>query len=91
MKVQNMTSSRGNKVPNQFIITDNEGNVYFQSYKTIIAKKEWNGSGFRVLLDENLWDYSTTTGKYRNRFLGCNKKECQMNIDDNVWGLVDLN
>ena len=30
MKVENMTSTRGNKVPNQFIITDN-GDEYFQS------------------------------------------------------------
>ena len=38
MKVKNMKSTRGNKIANQFIITDN-GEEYFQSYKSIIAKK----------------------------------------------------
>ena len=44
MKVQNMTGSSGNKVANQFIITDEaselSGNCvqYFQSYNSIIAK-----------------------------------------------------
>ena len=38
MKVQNMTSARGNKIANQFIITD-KGEEYFQSYRSIIAKK----------------------------------------------------
>ena len=37
MKVQNMTSSRGNKVANQFIIYTESGSV-FQSYNSIIAK-----------------------------------------------------
>ena len=38
MKVENMTSSQGNKVANQFLITDN-GDEYFQSYKSMIAKR----------------------------------------------------
>ena len=65
MKVENMTSARGNKVPNQFIITDN-GDEYFQSYKSIIAKR----SKGKIYLDDYYWDYSVTTGNYRNKFLG---------------------
>ena len=42
-----MTSARGNTVPNQFIITDN-GDEYFQSYKSIIAKK----SKGKIYLDD---------------------------------------
>lgn len=63
MKVENMYSHNGNKVANQFIITDGNS-TYFQSYDTIIVKKT-NG---KVFLDENSWDYSVTTGKYRNLF-----------------------
>ena len=37
MKIQNMTSSKGNKVANQFIVYADDG-VYFQSYKSIIVK-----------------------------------------------------
>ena len=38
MKTENMTSTNGNKVANQFIITDDNGSVFFQSYKSIIVK-----------------------------------------------------
>ena len=31
-KVTNMVSNKGNKIANQFIITDDRDNVYFQSY-----------------------------------------------------------
>ena len=31
MKTENMTSTNGNKVANQFIITDDKTNEYFQS------------------------------------------------------------
>ena len=38
MKVKNITSKKGNKIANQFIITDDYENVYFQSYDSIIVK-----------------------------------------------------
>ena len=41
MKVENMTSNKGNKIANQFIVTDDFDNVYFQSYDSIIAKKQF--------------------------------------------------
>ena len=38
MRVENMTNKKTNRaIPNQFIITDNNGSVYFQCYNTIIA------------------------------------------------------
>ena len=46
-----MTSARGNTVSNQFIITDN-GDEYFQSYKSIIARKKI-ASGEYVLTNLN--------------------------------------
>ena len=39
MKVENITSNNGNKIANQFVITDDKQNEYFQSYKSIIVKK----------------------------------------------------
>lgn len=50
-----------------------ENSVLFQSYDSIICKIE-NGQTF---LDERFWDYSKTTGKYRNIFLGEEKKKQQ--------------
>ena len=39
MKVKNMTSGRtNNEVANQFDIVDDQGNVYFQSYDSVIVK-----------------------------------------------------
>lgn len=88
MKVTNMTSSKGNSVPNQFFVYDDEGNVFFQSYESIIAKMTENG---KVTLDPKYWDYSVTTGKYRNQFLGETKKETQAKIDSGEYVLTDLN
>jgi len=88
MKVRNMTSSRGNTVANQFIIDGPFGATTFQSYQTVIARKEADG---RVVLDRGSWDYSVTTSKYRNQFLGESKKETKAKIDSGVYELADLN
>ena len=87
VNVQNMTSSRGNDVPNQFIIRTKEG-VYFQSYNSVIVFQPHNG---RTQLDRRTWDYSVTTGKYRNQFLGETKKETERKIADGTYELADLN
>tara|TARA_Y100000310_G_C20083177_1_gene534817 strand:+ start:174 stop:443 length:270 start_codon:yes stop_codon:yes gene_type:complete len=89
MKVENMTSSKGNKVANQFVITTPSA-VYFQSYETIIAKKDYF-SGIRVYLDRDKWDYSSTTSKYRNQFLGETTKETQAKIESGEYILTNLN
>ena len=86
MRVENMTSARGNKVANQFIIND-KGEEYFQSYRSIIAKK----SQGKIYLDEYYWDYSTTTGKYRNDFLGEGIADTRKKIQSGEYILTDLN
>jgi len=92
MKVENMTSSSGNKVANQFVLIDGDFE-YFQSYDSIIIKVDNSKGHFdqQVYLDENMWDYSKTTGKYRNQFLGETKKETQEKIDSGKYILVNLN
>lgn len=88
MKVQNMKSDNGNSIPNQFIITDDKGSIYFQSYESIIAVIHRSG---KIYLDEKYWDYSVTTGKYRNQFLGETKKETQKKINSGEYILCNLN
>ena len=83
MKVENF---RGMK--NKFLIWDENGNCFFQSYESIIAKNDING---KISLDEKFWDYSNTTGKYRNLFLGENKKETIRKIQAGIYQLVNLN
>ena len=50
---------------NQYIIEHN-GVTYFQSYNVIVAKKAKG----KTILDKDYYEYSRTTIKYRNRFLG---------------------
>jgi hypothetical protein len=86
MNVSNITNNNGNRVPNQFVISDNGAN-YFQSYNSIIVKRS-NG---KIELDSYYWDYSKTTSKYRNIFLGETTKETQKKIDSGEYLLTDLN
>ena len=89
MKVRNLRSSKGNRIVNQFEIYDYENNVaYFQSYDAIIVKIEPDG---QVWLDANYWDYSKTTSKYRNVFLGNTTKDCRENIENGTYKLKNLN
>lgn len=100
MKVSNMISSAGNPVANQFIITDLIQSVFnedykhievFQSYDSVIVKRVTKLMVTTTYLDRNTWDYSTTTGKYRNQFLGETKKETQAKIDSGEYTLANLN
>jgi hypothetical protein len=86
IKVRNMISLNGNPVANQFIINTDYGR-YFQSYDSIIAFKR-DG---RVYLDRDKWDYSRTTGKYRNIFLGEDKKQTEAKIRSQEYTLMNLN
>jgi len=82
-----MVSSRGNTIPNQFVINGDE-NMYFQSYKSMIAKIDKFG---KVFLDSYYWNYSRTTSKYRNMFLNMTTKEIEKGIKANEIELVNLN
>jgi len=86
MKVYNMESSQGNKVPNQFII-EHKGKEYFQSYNSLIAVKE----GDKITLDEYYWNYSRTTSKYRNEFLNELTDDTRKKIKDGIYKLANLN
>lgn len=72
---------------NQFVISSDKG-IYFQSYDSIIVFRPFNGP---VELDINYWNYSITTEKYRNLFLGETKKETEKKIKSGEYILTDLN
>ena len=95
IKVKQLRSATsGRDIPNQFIITEYEtGNKkwvrqIFQSYDAIIAWKYDNGF---TVLDKKYWDYSRTTGKYRNQFLGEDIKTTRKKIKSGEYRLADLN
>lgn len=92
-----MESNNGNKVANQFTIrvkTSGDSDqvafdrVYFQSYNSIIAYIDYDG---KTVLDPVYWDYSKTTGKYRNIFLGEDKKTTEKKIKEGIYTFKDLN
>ncbi len=93
MKIENMVSSSGNKVANQFILKGYIHNgvegVAFQSYDSIIAFESYKDGS--VVLDEKYWDYSKTTGKYRNIFLMETKAETEKKIKNGTYTLANLN
>ena len=84
-RVENMQSSSGNDIPNQFIITKDNEFVLFQSYRSPIAMIK-NGKTY-IFRD---WDYSTTTGKYRNQFLEETKKETLNKLKSGEYIAVDF-
>lgn len=73
LRVENIENN-GRSVANQFEIWYEENNKQykvFQSYSSMILK--W-GNGLIIEVGSD-WDYSRTTGKYRNLLTGMNKKE----------------
>jgi hypothetical protein len=92
-KVCNMSSYKGTgeTVPNQFVITinTNKGTKrIFQSYDTIIAVRDEDG---KITLDENNWNYSATTARYRNNFLCEDTAETRRKIKNGIYKLDNLN
>lgn len=85
-------------VPNQFLIEEKGGIMgnfisrqTFQSYDSVIAVITRWQDRTDVVLDGQYWDYSVTTGKYRNKFLGENKAETERKIKEGIYKLEDLN
>jgi len=87
-RVEHILNRAGNEVKNQFLITTKDGE-FFQSYKSIIAFRDYETG--KTFLDSNDWDYSTTTGKYRNIFLNETKRETEKKINSGEYVLYDLN
>ncbi|MCP4162824.1 MAG: hypothetical protein GY760_22415 [Deltaproteobacteria bacterium] len=87
-KISNIIGHGGNEVKNQFIIRT-KGTTIFQSYDSIICMINHN-TGITTL-DKNYWDYSTTTGKYRNIFLGESKQDTEKKIKSKEYKLKNLN
>ncbi len=73
----------------------------FQSYRSIIAERiYWRSEDIKgiegvreveIKLDEQYWNYSTTTGKYRNQFLGEGIEETRKKIASGEYKLANLN
>ena len=73
---------------NQVIVYLTDGTEIFNSYGTNIAEIDNKGN---VTLDKRYWNYSTTTGKYRNEFLNETKPETEKKIKSGEYVLANLN
>jgi co-chaperonin GroES (HSP10) len=85
MEITKMRSHQGNIVPNQYDIQVGDKRI-FKSYESNIVMIR-NG---KVYLDSYYWNYSNTTGRYRNMFLGEDKKTTEMKIKSGEYILTDL-
>ena len=91
MKIGYFYGRTGQEIANQRIEYTSE-DTKFVSYDTNIVKTTFDDEGKRItILDEYYWNYSRTTGKYRNEFLGENKKETENKIKSGKYILGNLN
>ena len=86
MRVEHMTSTRGNKVPNQLKI-ENNVKQNFQSYDMIICEVIEDD----ITLDIVYWDYSRTTSRYLGAFLNVPSKTIKKRVSSGEYKLRDLN
>lgn len=59
LQIENLVNDNNNHAVNQFVVKLN-GNVFYQSYDTVIAKKDKEG---KITLCAD-WNYSKTTKKH---------------------------
>jgi hypothetical protein len=81
----NFKSVKNFYTKNQFIIEMEKG-IIFQSYNSIIVVQTKN----KTYLNKEFWDYSKTTGKYRNLFLKETKEVIKKKIESGLYQLIDL-
>lgn len=87
-KVRQFILEGGKTVKNQFILETDDGR-YFQSYESVIAFIPNNGD--KIQLDENYWDYSKTTAKYRNNFLNMDTDTIKKKLNNGEILFAKLN
>lgn len=82
---------------NQLVVSYPNGDEAFYSYGRLIALKQESecmdllgNPLFTTYLNVNAWDYSRTTGKYRNIFLNETKRETEKKIKSGAYILKDL-
>jgi len=78
----------GNPAPSTQRVEYSKNGSTFFSYGVAIVEKSING---KITLDKSKWDYSATTGMYRNQFLGESITETRKKINSGLYALENLN
>jgi hypothetical protein len=81
---RNMRTRGRNLTPKQIIIEFDNGSM-FKSYDSIIAIKDNSDTVFLT----GAWNYSRTTGKYRNEFLNCGLDDCRRRLDSGEYLFIE--
>ena len=92
--VEQMTSRSGNVVPNQTILSDMTGRTFVSYGSKIVYQsndRASDGLPLEIIVDENYWDYSRTTGKYRNEFMNMGTQDVRNYIKKGRIKLGNLN
>ena len=84
VRVENIRGNSGREIPNQFIIYG-QGWTLFQSYRSPIAMVYY---GVTYIFKD--YDYSRTTGKYRNDFLNEGLAETRAKLKSGEYIAVDF-
>lgn len=71
-----------------FVIVKNEDQKALFSYDSLIVVKDLDTG--EVTLNERYWNYSSTTGKHRNKFLGEGISETRKKIKSGKYIVEDL-
>tara|TARA_R110002096_G_scaffold167534_2_gene337648 strand:+ start:159 stop:764 length:606 start_codon:yes stop_codon:yes gene_type:complete len=79
--------TRGGNTPKNQEIKYIESGCMFVSYDTNIVLKHSNNN---IYLDSYYWDYSATTGRYRNQFLNEGIAETRKGIESGYYILTNL-
>lgn len=72
-----------------FVVIQDKNFKTCLSYNVVIAKI--NIKTNKITLDSKYWDYSRTTRKHRNEFLGMDAKQISKMIANKEIKLADLN
>lgn len=86
-----MLTSSGKPAKDQYVVYHDDGSTAFVSYGTTIAVRPADYPKTRIKLDKWKWNYSITTARYRNRFLGEATAQTRKRIQNGQYELVDLN
>ena len=86
-----MLTSSGKPAKDQFVHYYDDGSSAFVSYGTTIAVRPADYPKSRIQLDKHKWNYSITTARYRNRFLGEATAATRKRIQTGQYELVSLN
>ena len=87
MTIHPLKTKFGNDSRNNFVHTRG-GEQAFISYGRMIATRD-TATG-AISLDSHYWDYSTTTGYYRNQFLGETITATRKKINNGTYTLTTL-